>query len=152
MVTVEKELKHVASYLQIQQVRYQDILEYEIHVPDRLNAYQIPKITLQPLVENALYHGIKNKRRRGKIEITGEEYANHFILKVKDNGIGMEQEFLRRLNLELNDHTAKKEKNFFALSNVNERIRLKCGEQYGLRVFSTDGEGTEILVSLPVQI
>lgn len=152
MVTVEKELTHVASYLQIQQVRYQDILEYEIHVPEQLNPYQIPKITLQPLVENALYHGIKNKRRKGKIEITGEKLSDHIELRVKDNGIGMEQELLERLKQELNDHDVKREKKFFGLSNVNERIRLKCGEQYGLRIYSISGEGTEICVRLPIQV
>ena len=69
ILDVKEELQHVRSYLEIQQMRYQDILQYEICVPEELNHCQIPKITLQPLVENALYHGIKNKRGKGMIRI-----------------------------------------------------------------------------------
>ena len=72
ILDVKEELQHVRSYLEIQQMRYQDILQYEICVPEELNHCQIPKITLQPLVENALYHGIKNKRGKGMIRIEGE--------------------------------------------------------------------------------
>ena len=86
MVSVKEELQHSRSYLEIQQVRYQDILQYEIQVPEPLFCYLIPKITIQPLVENALYHGIKNKRGIGKIMITGKREKDYFVLIVEDNG------------------------------------------------------------------
>ena len=80
ILDVKEELQHVRSYLEIQQMRYQDILQYEICVPEELNHCQIPKITLQPLVENALYHGIKNKRGKGMIRIEGELDGEDCIL------------------------------------------------------------------------
>ena len=89
ILDVKEELQHVRSYLEIQQMRYQDILQYEICVPEELNHCQIPKITLQPLVENALYHGIKNKRGKGMIRIEGELDGEDCILLITDNGKGM---------------------------------------------------------------
>ena len=97
IISIREELAHVRSYLEIQQVRYQDILRYEITVPEDLYEYKIPKITIQPLVENALYHGIKNKRGQGTITITGERSENGFVLYVRDNGIGMTQERLNEV-------------------------------------------------------
>ena len=79
-ITVKEERTHIESYLEIQQFRYQDILDYEIQMDEEIYGYIIPKLTLQPLVENALYHGIKNKRGKGKILITGKKQGdkNHF--------------------------------------------------------------------------
>ena len=97
IISIREELAHVRSYLEIQQVRYQDILRYEITVPEDLYEYKIPKITIQPLVENALYHGIKNKRGQGTITVTGKSKENGFVLYVRDNGIGMTQERLNEV-------------------------------------------------------
>lgn len=89
-IRVEEEEAHIRSYLQIQQFRYQDILEYELRIPPELHEYQILKLTLQPLVENALYHGIKNKRGLGKIMVTAQETDGKLIFCVRDNGRGMD--------------------------------------------------------------
>lgn len=147
IVTIREELLHVTSYLAIQQVRYQDILEYEIDVPKELDCYEIPKITLQPLVENALYHGIKNKRGKGKITITGERLEDCFKIYVSDNGIGMTGERLTEVRSAISGK-ADGGTGVYGLFNVNERIRLSCGEGYGLEVESTYGEGTKISVKL----
>ncbi len=97
IITIEEELNHVRSYLEIQQVRYQDILEYEICVPEEFNKYLIPKITIQPLVENALYHGIKNKRGQGRILVKAEKEEKFFYIQIEDNGIGIKEERLEQV-------------------------------------------------------
>lgn len=148
IIPVREELLHVTSYLEIQQVRYQDILEYEISVPQELGEYLIPKITLQPLVENALYHGIKNKRGKGKITISGELFEDCFCLYVQDNGIGMQKERLLQVMEGLHQQLSDG-KDFYGLFNVNERVRLKFGEAFGLQIQSIYGEGTTIGVRLP---
>lgn len=148
IVSVKEELQHVRSYLEIQQVRYQDILEYEIQVPESLHIYQIPKITIQPLVENALYHGIKNKRGVGKITITGYEENGVFFLQVEDNGIGITKERLEQVRNGILGKVSTG-KAIYGLYNVNERIRLNFGEQYGISLESTYGELTKVQVMLP---
>lgn len=155
IVTIRDELKHVVSYLEIQQVRYQDILEYSVDVPEELYESSIPKITLQPLVENALYHGIKNKRGKGRINITGVKENNCIYLYIEDNGIGMTEERLKQINDRINedstgqDGSSESASEIFGLSNVNERIRLKFGSRYGIHIDSTYGEGTKVTVLLP---
>lgn len=148
MVSVKEELQHSRSYLEIQQVRYQDILQYEIQVPETLFCYLIPKITIQPLVENALYHGIKNKRGIGKIMITGKREKDYFVLIVEDNGAGMSRERLEAVREGMNQKF-QTEKDIYALYNVNERIRLNFGQKYGLSIDSVLGEGTTVQVMLP---
>lgn len=148
MVSVKEELQHSRSYLEIQQVRYQDILQYEIQVPETLFCYLIPKITIQPLVENALYHGIKNKRGIGKIMITGKREKDYFVLIVEDNGAGMSRERLEVVRKGMNQKS-QTEKDIYALYNVNERIRLNFGQKYGLSIDSVLGEGTTVQVMLP---
>lgn len=90
VITVKEEEQHIRSYLEIQQFRYRDILEYEIAIPEELYEYEIIKLTLQPLVENALYHGIKNKRGGGHIRVSGVLCQDVMIFKVQDDGIGMD--------------------------------------------------------------
>lgn len=149
IITVREELQHVRSYLEIQHTRYQDILQFDIRVPEELLGYIIPKITLQPLVENALYHGIKNKRGGGVIIITGEEFEEWFELTVKDNGIGMTEERLQEVQNTINNGAGERGEGIFGLYNVNGRIRLDFGDEYGLRANSVYGEGTEVVVRLP---
>lgn len=149
VITLKEEEIHVRSYLQIQQLRYGDILEYEIKIPEEMGGYYIPKITLQPIVENALYHGIKNKRGKGKITIMGWIKQNRIILSVIDNGMGMGEERLQQIIHGINTHKLTKEKDFYGLYNVNERIRLYFGQEYGLKLNSTYGEGTKVDIIIP---
>ena len=148
IISLEEELQHVRSYLEIQQVRYQDILQYEINVPKELEIHMIPKITIQPLVENALYHGIKNKRGLGKIVVTGDECENGLVIKITDNGIGMSEQRLKQVcdGIRLKGPS---ENDIYGLYNVNERIRLNFGEKYGITIESTYMEGTTVSVFLP---
>ncbi|MBO4375474.1 MAG: sensor histidine kinase [Lachnospiraceae bacterium] len=160
IVSIGDEMKHVVSYLEIQQVRYQDILSYRVEVPEELYTSRIPKITLQPLVENALYHGIKNKRGGGSIIISGKAEGNCIYLSIEDDGIGINEERLSIINEKIN--TGEKtdtvsdikgnraEGEIFGLYNVNERIRLKFGDRYGIHVDSEYGKGTKVTVLLPL--
>ena len=145
IIPLRAELAQATSYLEIQQIRYSDIMSYRISVPEDMLDIMVPKLILQPLIENALYHGIKNRRGRGTIDITGERDSDDILLKVKDNGAGMSQEHLE----ELQSGIFQEHHNGLGLKNVYQRIRLYCGENYGLAFESSPGEGTEVTIRLP---
>ncbi|MBO4799819.1 MAG: sensor histidine kinase, partial [Lachnospiraceae bacterium] len=150
IVSIREEIKHVESYLKIQQFRYQDILDYEINVDESIGEYPIPKLTLQPLVENALYHGIKNKRAKGTITISDIPEGDKICLSVKDDGVGIGPEDLERIRRTLKaEETQSQSDGGFGLINVLQRIRLNYGEGYGLEIDSTPGQGTEVKVIIP---
>lgn len=146
--SIKEEMLHVKSYLEIQHVRYQDILSYDIEVPEALYIYSIPKITIQPLLENALYHGIKNKRGMGHISIRGEAGEKDFTITVTDDGIGIDETRLRQVQSGIQNKVLTG-KDFYGLYNVCERIRLNFGEEYGIFIESVYGEGTSVRVILP---
>lgn len=148
IVSIREELQHVTSYLEIQQVRYQDILTYEINVAKDIYNYSIPKITIQPIVENALYHGIKNRRGGGKITITGVENKDELTILVHDDGAGMDEERLKEVREGIIRNNPDKNA-IYGLYNVNERIRLNFGDEYGITVDSTIGKGTDVVIHLP---
>ncbi len=148
IVSVKEELQHVTSYLEIQQIRYQDILSYEINVAKDIYNYSIPKITIQPIVENALYHGIKNRRGGGKITITGAENENGFAIHVRDNGAGMDENRLKEVRDSLLQESSDKSA-IYGLYNVNERIRLNFGDEYGITIDSKLDKGTDVTIYLP---
>lgn len=147
IITLETEQKQVCSYLEIQQIRYRDVLSYQISIPEDLLGCYIPKLTLQPLVENAIYHGIRNKRGGGTITVTGRAEGGDILLKVEDNGAGMTPGQLEELRAGIykDGHTG------LGLVNVHRRLRLYCGEGYGLSFESRLGEGTRVLVRIPKQ-
>ena len=152
-ITVKEEEQHIRSYLEIQQFRYRDILAYEIAIPEELYQYEVIKLTLQPLVENALYHGVKKKRGVGHIYVSAEYCQDVIIFKVKDDGIGMEEARLAQVRamLESGQLEKKEDSGGFGLVNVNQRIKLHYGKEYGLKVQSVYGEGTEIWVRIPAR-
>ncbi len=147
-ITVKDEEQHIRSYLEIQQVRYRDILSYEIHIDPAIYGDKILKLTLQPIVENALYHGIKEKREGGLITITGEQVGENIRLVVKDNGAGMDEEELSKIRSDISK-PCKETDAGFGLANVNERIRMNFGVEYGMSVESKKGEGTTVTVIIP---
>lgn len=149
-ITIEEEELHIRSYLEIQQVRYHDILDYTINIAPELYEYKILKLTLQPLVENSLYHGIKYKRARGMITVTGSFMEDKICLEVADNGVGMEQEELEALRREIQKPCQETEQGF-GLANVNERIRMNFGAEYGMTIDSEKGKGTRVKIILPAR-
>lgn len=147
VITLAEEEQHIRSYLEIQQMRYRDIMEYEIDIPDQLKYFILPKLTLQPLVENALYHGIKNRRRKGFIRVTGRAQNERMILEVTDDGPGMTEERLDEVRASLSDGRREG----FGLRTVHQRIRILFGGEFGLDVESTPDIGTRVIVTIPMQ-
>ena len=126
-------------------------MDYEISIDEELYDYIILKLTLQPLVENALYHGIKNKRGKGKILIRGYEDGTDVVFEVNDNGIGMTQEELYSLRKRIKEKSSS-EKSGFGLINVEERIQMNYGYRYGLEFESEKGVGTKVTVRIPKKL
>ena len=137
-ITIGEEIERTRSYLTIQKMRYRDILDFKIEVDERVADNTILKLILQPLVENALYHGIKNKRQGGTIIVRAKQKnENEVLLEVEDNGIGFTPEKLAQLQAELDDDSGDiRLESGFGIGNVNKRIRLYYGKQYGLSVKS----------------
>lgn len=144
IIPLSEEERHTLSYLEIQQYRYRDILEFEINIPKELSGIPVPKLSIQPLAENALYHGIKNRRGKGKILIEGREEEDALVLTVSDNGQGMTPERLH----EVQEAIRTGERAGFGLAAVAERIALYYGSGYGMKIFSEEGKGTTVEIRL----
>lgn len=145
IVTIAEETNHIRSYLEIQQVRYRDIMEYEINVDEDIEDYKLPKLTLQPLVENAIYHGLKPKRGKGKITVTGKTDGDMILLKVQDTGAGMSEEQLR----ELTDKIRNEDTTSFGLVAAYKRLKLLYGDEFRFDIVSKADSGTSIKISIP---
>ena len=146
-IDVSEELRHLRGYLTIQKVRYRDILDYEIDVPEEAQEGLILKLLLQPLVENAIYHGIKFRRRGGRVRVVGRREGEELHFAVIDNGPGMSEERLVEVLSGLGEEEATAG---YGLSNVDRRIRLYYGIKRGLRIHS-DGAGTRVEFIVPVR-
>lgn len=146
LVRVEEEVEYTRSYLVIQKMRYKDKLEYEIQVSPEVLKTKIPKLVLQPLVENAIYHGIKYKEGKGTVSVEGFQKEDEIILKIRDDGIGMDEEQLEKIFEKRETDTRK---NGVGVLNVHERIQLYYGREYGLKFYSTPGEGTVVEIHVP---
>lgn len=145
-IPLEREVEYAKSYLTIQQMRYKDKLEYEIDVAPDIKKVAIINLILQPLVENAIYHGIKYKGAKGMVKIVGYREDEKIILKVIDNGVGMDEETLTNI---FDKSKAKEGSNGVGVYNVQTRIRLYYGEPYGLQFESVAGEGTTVTITIP---
>ena len=145
IVTVAEEKQHIQSYLEIQQVRYRDIMEFEIDIDPAIETAKLPKMTLQPLVENAIYHGLKPKRGMGKIIVKGEKKDGDIVLRVTDSGLGMNQSELNELKKRvLNEDTTS-----FGLTSSYKRLKILYGEDCRFDIESTPGKGTSISIKIP---
>ena len=150
-ISISDELAHVESYLTIQKMRYKDKFEYSIDIDPGLYNCKILKITLQPLVENAIYHGIKEVDHKVLLNITGKEIDGNIELEVIDNGKGMTSKEIENLNKSLTssiDDSALS-RHGMGVHNVHERIQLYFGKNYGLLYYHADGGGTRITVLIP---
>lgn len=146
-IPISKEIEHVKSYLVIQQIRYNDVLTYEINVDKSLGEQKVLKLLLQPLVENSLYHGIKNTRERGKIIVNVNREGEKARFTVSDNGIGMTQRRLEELKKDINFENGEKG---YGLFNVNRRLKLYYGQSEGIEIKSEYKNGTEVSFVLKV--
>ena len=153
-ITIGEEVERTRNYLTIQQMRYRDILDFRIEVDDEVLEYTILKLILQPLVENALYHGIKNKRQGGTIVVRARcKNKDEVQLEVQDDGIGFTPEKLAQLRADLDDDSGDiKLESGFGIGNVNRRIRLYYGKPYGLTIESTYNSGTRVTLVIPAKM
>lgn len=146
MIPIATEIEHITSYLNIQQMRYQDKIRFTQSVDPSLYPYVTLKVLLQPLVENAIYHGIKNKQGPGSIVISGELQGDRIMLRVADDGIGMAPDKLSKL---LTAPGKERSKTSVGIANVHQRIQLYFGHEYGLSYESEPGAGTTVNVTIP---
>lgn len=155
-ITMREEMGHIESYLQIQKIRYQDIMDYEVTLEKSLVECRILKLTLQPLVENALYHGIKKKRGKGHIRVGGYAREDMAVFEVEDDGAGMTQEEMEAVRRKLDGERpagfedGSAPKGGFGLFNVAERLRLNYGPGCCLEFESIKGQGTRAVVAIPL--
>jgi two-component system sensor histidine kinase YesM len=149
-VAVHDEFKHIESYLTIQKIRYRDILDYSIEYEQDMGEKIILKLLLQPLVENALYHGIKNKRGQGTIRVRGRQEAGCLCFIVSDNGIGITGDQLENIRAQLRKPPAPDAQTaIYGLYNVSRRLELYYGRQGLLEITSVYREGTVVTLKIP---
>lgn len=159
MVTLEAELNNSENYFAIQNYRFGDKINLKINLSDEdisVLEYEIPKLTLQPIIENAIIHGLEHKVDRGTIEIDITTTEDRLMIKITDDGVGMDEAVLNNINERLHEISGEglklknSQKGGIALINVNNRIKLQFGEKYGLRVYSIRNFGTSVEVTLPL--
>ncbi|MHC1782174.1 MAG: sensor histidine kinase [Anaerolineaceae bacterium] len=150
-ITIGEEVERARSYLTIQRMRYRDIMDFNIDVDEGVAHNTILKLILQPLVENAIYHGIKNKREGGTIMVRAiKKSEDEILLEVEDNGIGFTPEKMAALQAELDDDSDEiRMESGFGVGNVNKRIKLYYGKQYGLSITSEYNTGTCVRLVIP---
>lgn len=147
IIPLRVELEHVRNYLIIQNMRYGNIITLVEKVEEKYLSMMIPKLTLQPLVENSIYHGIRIKESlTGTVEIEVCETEDTVLLIVRDNGGGMEPERIAYINQNISDTDRDVG---YGITNINKRIELMYGEQYGLRFRQNEGEGLCVEIRLP---
>lgn len=155
-ITISQELEHIKNYLTIQKIRYADILNYSIDADEALMDVKMIKLVLQPLIENAIYHGIKNKRGRGKLKVSvhfTNDSRTFVCFTVEDNGAGFTEERLGQVRNELRTGAQDSEKlsSVYGLYNVNKKLKLYYGEKTeGLIIESEAGKGSKISFTIPV--
>lgn len=140
--TIGAEIDNIEKYLYIQKVRFRNRLEYSIDVPDNLKPYKIPNMVIQPIVENAIIHGIAPKRDGGKVNIYAEKHGENIIFYVADNGNGFPKDVLAKLK-------KPKYKSGLGFRNTDNRLKQYYGEQYGLNIIKSDYSGSTVTITIP---
>ena len=145
LIPLEKEVEHAQSYLKIQNYRYRNQFTYDFHIEEDCLKYLCNKITLQPIIDNAIYHGLDRMVDEGHIDITiRTESEDTILLVVEDNGVGMTEEQCHEILYRENSDRVG-----IGIKNVNDRIRIYFGEKYGLKLFSELDEGTRVEIRIP---
>lgn len=151
-IPIEQELDHVRHYLTIQGIRYRDILDYTIEFDESLTGRKVLKLMLQPLVENAIYHGIKNKRGRGVLKVIVKADDDRILFSVEDNGLGFTPERLAEVQAELNrNDDAEKLTAVYGLYNVNKRLKLYYDDTVKLNIETEYKKGTKVSFAVPIK-
>ena len=149
IITLREEIEHVQNYLSIQKMRYSKDFEFSFQIDENILDCRIIKLTLQPIVENAIYHGIKNKQEMGMIKLNGYQEETDIVIEVWDDGAGISTERLQGLIKSINLSEIEENPTTFGLRNVNQRIKLHFGEPYGLSIESTENIYTKVTIRIP---
>lgn len=150
-ITLEREVKSLQEYIRIQEYRYGDRLRATVLIPEELYGYSIPKLVVQPILENAIVHGVEDKIGDAQVTVTGEKKEDVLYIRVKDNGIGMPSEIIERIYR--SDQSVEKTKGTsIGLRNVNRRLKMHYGEEFGIQINSVMNEGTEVTLKLRSQL
>ncbi|WP_295252567.1 sensor histidine kinase [uncultured Catenibacterium sp.] len=147
MIPLSKELEHATSYLKIQNIRFKDKFDFHVEADPKLMKYLIPKLSIQPLLENAIYHGMEGMYDDGEIIISVYEEEGNIKIDIADNGLGMSEEKLDYIMH--NKVVSSKRGSGIGVRNVNERIQLIYGKQYGISIISELDEGTTATITIP---
>ena len=150
IITVKDEVEHVRNYLMIQNMRFKNRFEYSIDVDEKVLSYSSLKLMLQPLVENAIYHGMEFMDGDGEIDVKVFKEDDSLYFTITDNGLGMSEDMVETLLSK--DFVSSKKGSGIGVKNVNERIKLYFGSEYGLKVESEPDEGTKITIHLPAVV
>ena len=150
IITVKDEVEHVRNYLMIQNMRFKNRFEYSIDVDEEVLSYSSLKLMLQPLVENAIYHGMEFMDGDGEIDVKVFKEDDSLYFTITDNGLGMSEDMVEALLSK--DFVPSKKGSGIGVKNVNERIKLYFGSEYGLKVESEPDEGTKITIHLPAVV
>lgn len=150
MVFVSEEIEHVENYLIIQKMRYINDFEYELDIDKGMRKYTTIKLILQPIVENAIYHGIKNSFGKGCLRVKGRVDGGHLVFEIEDDGAGIPEDHLRHLLESIHQPEIDQQPITFGLKNVNQRIKLYYGPEYGIHLESKLYEYTKVTVTVPI--
>lgn len=155
IISVYDEVKLSQQYMYLQKLRYIEYLDYRFNIPEELTKYQLPKMTLQPILENSIYHGIKEKQEEGIVEIELTEHGDSLRFVIVDNGIGMTKEMLSHLQQTIKSSSDLEESESpksFGMASVNRRLKLLYGENYSFVIESEYGEFTKVTILIPKNI
>ncbi len=151
IITIREEIEHIENYLFIQEMRYGDDFSYEVEVDPEIITCQIIKLTLQPIIENAIYHGVKQKRGRGLLQVRGYREENQIRFIIQDNGNGISPERLASIRQDFaNRQNGTGTVIGFGMRSVHERIQLHYGTEYGLQIESESEQGTTVTIVIPI--
>lgn len=147
-VMLKDELDYTENYIAIQNIRFNQLITYAIDCEEQLLSMNVPKMMIQPLIENAIEHGFVN-RQEGHISIFTEEIDNEFYIAVTNNGVTLDKEEVDRLNAMLSSEDTYKQKQSIGLLNLNQRLKSSFGAQAGLKIFSREGMKTSVVITIP---
>jgi two-component system sensor histidine kinase YesM len=147
LVTVKESLFLIDSYLSIQKIRFHDKFEVEIDIDSAIMKCLIPKLVIQPVVENSIVHGIENKIGKGFLKIAGKRENDNIVFEIADDGIGISKQRLEELRSSVVEESVSES---IALPNINNRIKLYYGDDYGIEIFSEEDKGTKVRLTMPV--
>ena len=147
VIPLEQEIEHVRNYIYIQNIRYDNIIDFNVEIAEDCKGIHIPKITLQPLVENSIYHGIKVREgKTGRININASKRDEDVYIEISDNGTGMSEGQIEKMNCSISEY----DKDFgYGIRNVNRRIELMFGKEYGLHYQQNAWDGVTVIIHLP---